>query len=109
MSVRIGAARALGNIEDPRAASILLAAWSESDTEVIAGAYSFFIRRGEPDSEDALIAALNRFGNSDMATDFLNCGNSKLGQAGSKWAGRHGFQMTRVPGGGGSVQWGSSR
>lgn len=72
---------------------------------LIAGAVSLLIEHGNPDSEDALVWALNEFGDRDMAVDFLNCGNATLEQAATAWAQVHGYQVES--GGGGRVRWGS--
>jgi hypothetical protein len=88
----------------------LLAAWKQHDLAAIAGAYTIFIKLGEPGSEDLLIEALNQFGGPEMAGDFLNCGDSKLKSAAVSWAASHDFQIDatfgRATAGGGSVQWG---
>jgi len=72
---RQAAASALVEINDPRVTSALLAALKEHDIPVIASTYFFFIHHGEPGSEDALIQALDTYGNKSMAESFLNCGN----------------------------------
>jgi hypothetical protein len=106
-SVRGNAAEALGNIKDPRAVQALLAAFKESDLAVIAGAYPFFIRRGEPGSENALIQALNAHGNERMAIEFLYCGNSALEAASPEWAGAHGYKVLGLkPGVTTTLRWG---
>jgi hypothetical protein len=74
------------------------------DLAVIAGAFSFFIQRGEPGSEDALIQALNAYGDKDMAEAFLNRGNSALEAAARQWAVAHGYQVIRT-----TIQLGSPR
>jgi hypothetical protein len=51
----------------------------------VAGAFLFFIRRGEPGSEDAMIDALKEFGDRQMASAFQNCGNAKLEKAANAW------------------------
>ena len=115
-----GTAGFLEDFKDPRVDSALLEALKQPQTAwniiVIYGAYPFFIRRGEPGSEDILIAALNRFGdefgdnfmNTDMATAFLSCGNLKLEQAARELAQRKGWTLTPITGKG-SIHWGSSR
>ena len=105
---RLFAASSLSEINDVRAVSALLEAWRNRDFAVIAGADSFFIKRGEPGSEDALIEALNHYGDSGLATDFVNSGNTKLEDAARAWATKHGYRIMTMPGGG-SAQWGSKR
>jgi HEAT repeat protein len=96
-NVRNAAACALGKIDSPEAVNFLLAALREHNTVVIAGADSFFIRRGEPGSEDALIDALDKSGDHYMAEDFLNSGNQKLYEAASSWASRNNFVTNYMP------------
>jgi HEAT repeat protein len=107
-NARRNAAYALGEIDDPRAVSTLLEAWKERDFTVIVGADSFFIKRGEPGSEDVLIEALDEFGDRAMAHDLLSCGNAKLEGAVRVWAQKHGYQIITMPFGR-STQWGSKR
>lgn len=57
--------------------------------KLIAAAYPPFIRRGEFGLEAALIQALETYGSIGMAEDFLNYGNSALGDAAGKWGRRH--------------------
>ncbi len=106
--VRNAAAAALGNIGSPEAVNFLLTALHEHNTAIIAGADNFFIRRGEPGSEDALIEALDKSGDQYMAADFLNSGNEKLHDAASSWASRNNYQITYSPGSG-SASWGGKQ
>lgn len=94
--------------EDSRIVELLLASLKQRDLAVIAVAYSFFIQRGKPGSEDALIQALNSYGSKEMAQAYLNCGNSALKQAGENWAGAHSYAITSSRGWG-TAQWGSQR
>jgi HEAT repeat protein len=106
--VREREALALGEINDPEAINFLLAAWKARDFHVIVGADSFFIKRGEPGSEDLLIEALDKFANVGMVEDFLNSGNAKLGDAARAWATSRGFPIMTTPGVG-SAHWGGGR
>ena len=107
--IRMEAANALGEILDARAIEPLLTALQEENLEIIAGAYRFFIGRGQAGTEEILIWALNEFGTSDMAEDFLNCGNSLLEEAGTQWAHTHGYTISSMPFGSGGEDpvWGS--
>ena len=100
------AANALVELKDPRSEQPLLTALKNKDLDVVTGAYSFFIAVGEPGSEEILINALNKLGNSDMATDFLNCGNNMLAEAATKWAEENGYRIIQGGGGRGPI-WGS--
>jgi len=88
------AAEALGEINDARAVEALIAALKDGNTNIIAGAYRFFIRKGIPGTENVLIRVLNSYGDKEMALDFLNCGNSKLEQPARTWARRNDYIIT---------------
>jgi HEAT repeat protein len=107
--VRSTAAYALVEIGAP-AAERLIPALRAGDLAVVARAHSFFIEWAEPGSEDPLIKALNAYGTSEMAAEYLNCGNSALREAAQKWAAVHGYSTVSLPrsgrvGGG----WGARR
>ncbi len=99
-SVRSRAAGALGKMQDARAVGPLVAALKDENLEIIAGAYPFFIQRGDPGSEDLLIRALDAYGarNLWMAHDFLNCGNNRLAEAAGNWAREHDHRIDTAPG-----------
>lgn len=104
--VRRGAARALGEIKNVRAVEALRAALKGKDLEVVAGAYGFFLRRGESGTEAVLIKALNEHGDKEMAIGFLNSGNRQLEGAARSWAARHGYQVMQWPAGSLGPRWG---
>ena len=79
--VQIRVAMALGYVNDPNVAEFLIEALKNKELKIIAGAYNFFIRRGEEGTEAILIEALNEYGNVYMAEDYLNCGNNQLSKA----------------------------
>lgn len=106
--VRNTAADALGRIGSPEAVNFLITALHEHNTEIIAGADNFFIRRAEPGSEAALIDALNKSGDQYMAADFLNSGNEKLHGAAEDWASRNNYEITYMPGSS-SASWGGKQ
>lgn len=62
---------------------------------------------GQHGTEDALVTALDRFGDIDLAEYYLNCGNRTLEKAARAWADRHGHYVMTSPGYGGGGQWGS--
>jgi len=88
--VRNRAADALARINDPRAAEPLLTALMERDDAVIYGAFNYFVARGAPDSEGALIQALNKSQNPFLAMTLLYSGNPILVRAGNDWAAKNG-------------------
>ena len=90
---RLLAAQALGQVKDPRAEKALLDALHEGNEPAIAGASLFFVFRGELDSEDALVEALDQYGDELMANLFLNCGNPKLEAAARVWGHKRGWEM----------------
>jgi HEAT repeat protein len=102
------AAAALGRESDPRAAAVLLTALQERNLAAVAGAYAFFIGRGEPGSQDVIIEALVKLGQSDMATYLLNCGDSGLEAAARSWGIQHGYKITTTPGAS-AATWGSAQ
>ena len=71
--------------------------------------YTVLIDYGQEGTEDALIAALNRFDDKTMATAFLNCGNEKLEEGARKWAKENGYIILPSMGGSGSSRWGSGK
>ena len=107
--VRKNAAGALEQIDDPRTVTALMTCWRESDFAAIAGASSFFIQRGQPDSEGTLIRALNAHGDAEMAVVFLNCGNPALRAAAVGWAEAHHRKLTPALVRSEGARWGSRR
>jgi HEAT repeat protein len=100
---RFLAAEALSNMTDPRADKALTDALHEGNSPAIAGASLFFIFRGEPGSEDALIEALDQYGDEQMANLFLNCGNPKLEAAARAWGRKRRWEMQQQVSG---LMWG---
>ena len=105
--VRMNAALELGKIKDTRAVEPLIATLKAKDLAIVAGAYSFFIHKGEPKSIPILIDALKKYGDIKMATDFSNCGNSQLKEAARAWEKKH--RAVIKPGGSSGPQWGSKK
>jgi HEAT repeat protein len=63
---------------NPESVVSLMSALEKEDLKFIATNYAFYIRLGQTGTEDALIVALNKYGNANMCLDYLNCGNDKL-------------------------------
>lgn len=74
---------------------------------MIAVYHEYFIAQGDPDSEEALVWALWRYGDSSMATYYLNCGNDTLEEVAREWAKANGYTIIPMPSSGGSGSWGS--
>ena len=85
--------------------ALLQKAMTARDFPIIAGASSFFIRKGVPGTEEALAGALREHGDREMANEYLNCTNGKLILAAYEWSRRHGYKTIMVPGGG-KTKWG---
>lgn len=60
--------------------------------------YYALLKIGDPTTIEVLKEALNKFGNKDMAVDYLNCGNEELESAAESWARRHGYRVVTVSG-----------
>jgi 3-methyladenine DNA glycosylase AlkC len=80
------AAKSLGEIKDDRAVEFLCNGLKERNVYIIAGAYRFFLRRGEAGTEEALVKALHTSFNRNMIDDFANCGNIQLREAALKYS-----------------------
>ncbi len=80
------AARSLGDMKDDRAVEYLCNGLKEGNVYIIAGAYRFFLRRGEAGTEGALLKALHSSFNRNMIDDFANCGNTQLRAAALKYS-----------------------
>ena len=89
--VRVRAANALVHIPDSRNIEPFLGALQSSNVEVIAGAYSFYIERGEEEAIDLLIDAIKKYGTREMALTYLNCGQNQLIEAATNWANENGY------------------
>jgi HEAT repeat protein len=96
--VRFTAASVLSRfcLDKPNIYNALMKALRDEDLHAIAGAIDFFIERGEPDSEDILIKAFDKYDDSDyalsIATLFLNCGNVKLSAHAYSWS-KHKYEI----------------
>lgn len=106
---RNSAARALRDIGGGRATDALVSACKAGNVQVAAAVYDFFVGRGEAGTEATLVNALSKYGNTQMAVLFLNCGNHELERAAQTWASKHGYRI--VPGGKAGAHWrsGTSR
>lgn len=71
--------------------------------------YHGLIVYGVAEAEGALIDALWRHGDSNMALAFVNSGNGTLEAEGRKWASHHGYMIVPMPGVSGGPVWGGRR
>jgi HEAT repeat protein len=83
---RIGAATALAQIDDPRAAQTLNSALNNDDLRLAAAVYKFLLRTDEPAKEDLLVKVLHNYGNSRMVQDLWRSGKPNLRLAAQSWA-----------------------
>jgi hypothetical protein len=98
---------AMGDVAQPRLQAFLLDALQTQNLKVIAACYDFYVMRGDPAAEPALISAMNfyadAYGNYDdngmvaIAERFLNCGNDNLHAAAIGWGESHAFQVEVTP------------
>jgi HEAT repeat protein len=106
--VRFAAADALVQIENtaPESVGALTTDLDKENLKSVATNYAYYIRLGQAGSEQILIRALNKYGDKEMALDYLNCGNSTLDEAARKWAANHGYTVYTTPGSASGPQWG---
>lgn len=93
--VRKFAARALGEINDPKVSEFLDDAMQKRNLGIVSGAYKYYIRKGEPGTEDVLIEAMQDSSyDKKMVLDLANCGSEKLKLAAEEIAKKRGYAMT---------------
>ncbi len=105
VDVRLLAADALSKIKDTRIKSALASVIQARDFPVIRELCEFYVKLGEPESEDILIEALNTSGVQEdgkigvqgdlkkVALCLVTSGNPKLDAAGRSWAARNGYEI----------------
>jgi HEAT repeat protein len=87
------AAETLSMIKDPSVIDSLIVALTSgmAGTKTV---YPLLIRRGDdPRASDALVRALNSYGDAAMAQDFYNSGQPSLRSAASVWALEHNYVL----------------
>lgn len=106
--VRFGAADVLVQIQrtEPASVAALTSDLQDENLEAVASNYAYYIRLGQTGTEGVLAKALHRYGNKEMALDYLNCGNAALDEAARAWADDHGYTVYTEPGTHGGPQWG---
>ena len=85
---------------------VLLADAQSGEIRKIENAVYAFTSLGKAEVVPDLIRILDAEGNVPMAEVYLNCGNTKLFDAGKAWAERNGYQVYTFPGSGG-IGWGT--
>jgi len=105
---RFAAADALVRIQkgSPEAVGTLTSDLQDENLKSIAAKYAYYIRLGQAGTEEVLAKALHKYGDKDMALDYLNCGNDALDAAAREWAADHGYDVYTQPGEYGGPQWG---
>lgn len=78
------------------------------DLTVIAKDYQAFILAGYPQFERLLIRAMDQYGDKEMATVYLNCGNPTLEAAAKAWASARGYSILPSPEGARTDRWGGN-
>jgi hypothetical protein len=101
---RIEVLTAVKDHPDSQVDDFLMEALQKQDLEAVAAAYTFFIRAGSGEAQ--LVAALDQYGDAEMATAFLNCGNSRLQNAAHDWVESHDAFVLWDFGTSAGAQWG---
>jgi len=91
---------------EPTSVAALTAGLEDEDLKSISANYAYYIRLGQEGTEEVLAKALRKYGDKDMALDYLNCGNDALDAAAREWAADHGYQVHTEEGTYGGPQWG---
>ncbi|MBN1630216.1 MAG: hypothetical protein JW990_10660 [Thermoleophilia bacterium] len=91
---------------EPASVAALTAGLADEDLKSIATGYAYYIRLGQAGTEEILAKALHKYGDKDMALDYLNCGNTALDAVAREWAADHGYQVYTEAGTHGGPQWG---
>ena len=91
---------------DPAIVLPLMSALENDNLKYLATNYAFYIRLGQSGTEEILARALQKYGNKQMALDYLNCGNDQLDAAARQWAANHGYRVYTKEGTYGGPRWG---
>ena len=94
--------------KDSKIEKIIADGINKIDIAFVIVAYPYLIEIGASGTEDMLIEALNVYGSSMAAEDFINSGNEKLGVAAREWAKKNNYTIYEMPGFGGK-EWGSGK
>jgi hypothetical protein len=104
-TVRFAAADALVKMTkyNPSAIKDLI---DNSNLNIIAQNYPFYIRLGQQGTEDLLLKTLSKYFSKNMCLDYLNCGNSRIGNGATEIARRHGYDVYSSVGSNYGPKWG---
>ena len=104
-AVRKSVAGALCAFDDPRIEEEFAKAAAAGDLAVFTGAHRYFIANGKPEYQDLMVRALDHFGDSELATALLSCGNPQLAGVAASWLFCHSPEVDTSPNPE-AVQWG---
>jgi hypothetical protein len=94
------AAQALVEIGGPKVEAVLMDALRREDYDVMAGAHRFYVRRGGPEAEKAMVKLLQKSNDLAVAQGLIEEGSPRLVAAARKWAASRGFELVKSPKGG---------
>jgi hypothetical protein len=94
------AAQALAEIGGPKVEAVLMDALRREDYDVMAGAHLFYVRRGGPEAEKAMLKLLEKSNDLAVAQGLIEEGSPRLVAAARKWAASRGFKLVKSPKGG---------
>ena len=89
-------------------AAVALVRYPQPTASDVVNACHTYIKIGDSSIIPELIDLLNRFGDIDLAEDYLNCGNNRLSDAAASWGRSHGYQIETGPGSH-RASWGEGR
>lgn len=95
-ATRWHAAQALGEIGGPAAEKALMDAMRRKEYAIMAGAHAFYLRRGGPGMEEALLDLLYQSNDLAVAQTFIVEGSPSLAKAARTWAEGRGFTLEKT-------------
>jgi len=84
---------ALAASRAPEAHEFLVQALEKRDLRILTAVPGWYVGLGQPGSEPALLAALARYGDQEMALLLINSGNSALEDGARRWAEDNGYTV----------------
>jgi HEAT repeat protein len=108
--IRVDAAQILCSLDDPKAEKYIYdVVVKKCDLQIVAGIYNDLIAEGKKEYISPLINALHQYGDESMAVSCLISENANLYIAASKWARKHGKDISTTLIKGSYITWGSRR